>query len=104
MAAHQDKYIKYEHLDLEAKLNCLCDIKVKKAIEKYIEGKGVYKGIFANLESHALPLEAARVFVNGIKQTTDIRKGLKRDIGRTQAREFYKRTNLVPEKVFEVVD
>ena len=36
---HQDKYTKYEHLELKAKLNCLCDIKAKEAIEKYIEGK-----------------------------------------------------------------
>ena len=104
VAAHQDEYTKYEHLDLEAKLNCLCDTKAKEAIEKYIDGEGVYRGISANLESHTLPLEAARVFVNGIKQTTDIKKGLKRDIGRTQAREFYKRKNLLSEEVFDVVD
>ena len=104
VAAHQDEYTKYEHLELEAKLNCLCDTKAKEAIENYVNGEGVYEGISANLESHTLSLEAARVFVNGIKQTTDIRKGLKRDIGRTQAREFYKRANLLPEKVFEVVD
>ena len=67
MAAHQDEYTKYEHLELKAKLNCLCDTKAKEAIENYVKGVGVYKGISANLESHTLPLEAARIFVNGIK-------------------------------------
>ena len=42
--------------------------------------------------------------MNGIKQTTDVSKGLKRDIGRQQARSFYQRTNLLSEKVFDIVD
>ena len=56
------------------------------------------------MESHALPLEAAKFFVNGIKQTTDIRKGLKQDIRRLQAKDFYRQKNLLPGKVFKVVD
>ena len=59
MAAHQDKYTKYEYLELEAKLNCLCNTKAKEAIKNYVNGKCVYEGISANLESHTLPLEAA---------------------------------------------
>ena len=44
------------------------------------------------------------MYVNGIKQTTNVRKELKRGIGRQQARVFYKRMNLLPDKVFDVVD
>ena len=56
------------------------------------------------VQDQKLPLESARVFVNGIKQTTDVGKGLKRHIGRLQARRFYQRSNLLPEKVFDIVD
>ena len=51
-----------------------------------------------------LPLESVRVFVNGVKQTTDVRKGLKQDIGRQQAKEFYSKKGLLSPKVFDEVD
>ena len=53
---------------------------------------------------HALPLESARVFVNGDKQTTDVRKGLKRNIRHQQAKEFYAEMELLTPRVFDEVD
>ena len=66
-AAHQDDYTKYEHLEFEAKLNCKCNELAKEAIDNLIESKGTYEGMAASTEAQKLPLESARVFVNGIK-------------------------------------
>ena len=104
VAAHQDEYTYYEDLELEAKLNCRCDELEKEAIENFVDSVGAYEGMAASAQDQKLPLESAQVYVNGIKQTTDVRKGLKRGIGRQQARVFYKRMNLLPDKVFDVVD
>ena len=76
----------------------------KEAIEDFVNIEVAYEGMAASIEAQKLPLESAWVFVNGIKQTTDVRKGLKRDIGRQQARGFYHRKNLLSEKVFDIVD
>ena len=51
-----------------------------------------------------LPLETARLYVNGSKQTSDVGKGLRRDIGRQTAREFYKEKGLMPPEVFDSVE
>ena len=39
--------------------------------------------------TECLPLEKASVFVGGVKQTTDVGKGLTQVIGHQQARKFY---------------
>ena len=37
-----------------------------------------------------LPLEAASVFIKGVKQTTDMAKGLREHIGRFNSKNYYK--------------
>ena len=57
----------------------------------------------------SLPLEKARVMVGGVKQTTDVSKGLKQVMGHQQARKFYATPNkkgkiIMPHRVFDTVD
>ena len=89
--AHQDEYTRFIDLSFEAQLNCYCDNLAKEEIEEYQINKLEVEeeGDETLPIRHSLPLESARVFVNGIKQTTDVGKGLKPDIGRQQAKEFY---------------
>ena len=89
--AYQDEYTQFIDLSFEAQLNCYCDSLAKKEIEEYqIKKLEVKEEEDETLPiRHLLPLESARVFVNGVKQTTDVKKGLKRDIRRQQAKEFY---------------
>ena len=59
--------------------------------------------------SKHLPLEKARVTLWGVKQTTDVSKGLKQVMGHQQARKFYatpnKKENIIMEKrVFDTED
>ena len=67
VAAHQDDYTKYEHLEFEAKLNYKCDEMAKEAIDNFVESKGAYEGMAASTDAQKLPLESNRVFVKDIK-------------------------------------
>ena len=51
-----------------------------------------------------LPLEAARVFIGGVKQTTDLAKGLCDSIGRTNSLAHYKEKGKFDEATFESID
>ena len=58
---------------------------------------------------YRLPLEAACVFVEGVKQTTDVGKDLKHVIARQEARDFYatkfnEGKGLMPQEAFDSVD
>ena len=94
-------------MTLEEKLNFHCDETAKKEIKSYVatrtdrDVKNTDKAAM-----FSLPLEAARVFVNGVKQTTDVGKGFKHHIGRHQAKEFYqkKAKNPLLPQVFDVID
>ena len=102
---HQDEYIKRGKLTWEASWNCHCDKMAKKAINNYL--RRVRNGAVEPLDNKScrmLPLETARLYVNGTKQTSDVGKGLRRDIGRQTAREFYKEKGLLPTEVFDPVE
>ena len=53
---------------------------------------------------HSLPLESARVFENGVKQTIDVEKGLKQDIDCQQAKELYAKKRLLTPRALNEVD
>ena len=58
---------------------------------------------------YQLPLKAACVLVDGVKQTTDVAKDLKHVIGKQEARKFYvdmhaQGKGLMPAKAFNKVD
>ena len=60
-------------------------------------------------DKYRLPLEAACVFVEGVKQTTDVGKDLKHVIGRQEARKFYaakfdEGKGLMPPEAFDSVE
>ena len=69
VAAHQDDYTRFIDLSYEAQLNCYCDNLAKEMIEDYrinmLEFEEDEDGILPIRLS--LPLESARVFVNGVK-------------------------------------
>ena len=51
-----------------------------------------------------LPLEAASVFIKGVKQTTDMAKGLREHIGRFNSKKFYREKGIFDEATFESID
>ena len=104
--AHRDEYTQFIDLFYEAQQNCYCDSLTKEEIESYwidmIEAEE--EGDAALPIRHSLPLESARVFANGVEQTTDVGKGLKQDIGRQQAKEFYTKLEFLSPRVFNEVN
>ena len=73
----------------EEQLNYYCDKMAKKTIKQYlswqIEAEVKEQEIMVE-STKILPLEKARVMVGGVKQTTDVNKGLKQVMGHQQAR------------------
>ena len=69
MKAHQDKYTQFRDLSYEAQLNCYCDSLEKEEIELYWINtlKAGEEGDVTLPIRHSLPLESARVIVNGVK-------------------------------------
>lgn len=51
-----------------------------------------------------LPLEAASMFIKGVKQTTDMAKGLREHIGRFNSKKFYREKGIFDEATFESID
>ena len=77
----------------------------KKAINDYL--RDVCSGAAEPLDNKScrmLPLKTVRLYVNGFKQTSDVGKGLQRDIGRQTARDFYREKGLLPTEVFDTVE
>ena len=81
----------------EEKLNFRCNKSAKEAIKEYLaremerQLETVTNGVrFAPdpYDKYRLPLEAACVYVEGVKQTTDVGKGLKHVIGNQEAKQF----------------
>ena len=72
------------------KLNFQCDKMAKESIDNHLD-----KPIYPTQEAEAtpivyqLPFEAACVLVDGVNQTTEVTKDLKRVIGKQEARKFY---------------
>ena len=97
--AHQDDYRRRDRLSLAAQLNCECDDLAKAAvIEAIFDDK--HGGID---ERQTLPLESARVFIAGQKQTTDLARALRFHVGRARAKQFYADEDIMSEDEFEEV-
>ena len=116
--AHQDDVKKWRDMTFEERLNSKCDMMAKGAIreylaretERYVEST-LNKVTYAPdpYDKYRLPLEAACVFVEGVKQTTDVGKDLKHVIGRQEARKFYaakfdEGKGLMPPEAFDSVE
>ena len=108
--AHQDEVKKWADMSYVEKLNYLCDTMAKEAIDNHLD-EPMYptQKAVATPTVYQLPLKAACVLVDGVKQTTDVAKDLKRVIGKQEARKFYaemhaKGTGLMPVEAFDEVD
>ena len=100
------------------KLNSKCNLMAKEAIREYLarETERYVESTMNGVEyspdlydRYRLPLEAACVFIEGVKQSTDVGKGLKHVIGRQEAREFYaarfnEGKGLMTQEAFDSVD
>ena len=62
----------YDSLDLEARLKVDCDSRAKAAIKRVVENLSL-----AHPVTLSLPLEAAVVVIDGVKQTADFAKELR---------------------------
>ena len=85
-------------MTFEEKLNYRCDLSAKEAISEYLAlqserfVESTMNGVIYTpdpYDKYRLPLEAACVFVEGVKQTTVLGKGLKHVLARQEARAFY---------------
>ena len=97
--AHQDDYRRRDRLSLAAQLNCECDDLAKAAVIEAVFDD-THGGI---AERQMLPLEPARVFIAGHKQTTDLGKALRYHVGRARAKQFYADKDIMTEDEFEEV-
>ena len=103
--AHQDDHSLLSRLSLEARLNCLCDELAKTALQSYWNELATGETTHVAAEP-SLPLEVARLYVEGIKQTTDVAKGLSFSIGKKNARTYLanKSSNSIPASTFDHID
>jgi len=103
--AHQDDHTLLSRLSFEAQLNCVCDTLAKSALHEYWTGLNTEERERIQAEP-SLPLETARVYVDGTKQTTDVNKGLTQGIGAKQARAYWARKSGqgIPPDVFDLID
>ena len=102
----------------EERLNSTCDRLAKDAITKHIleENERRLEALTAGkrykpepYDKYRLPPEVACVYVDGVKQTTEVGKGLKHAIGRQEAKAFYAALfevdkGLMPPEAFDTVD
>ena len=116
--AHQDDIKLWSQMTYVEKLNSKCNLLAKEAIREYLAREteqyveSTMNGVTYSpdpYDKYRLPLEAACVFIEGVKQTTDMRKGLKHVIGRQEARNFYaarfeEGKGLMPQEAFDDVD
>ena len=87
--AHQDDSKQRSALSIIAQLNYRCGDLAKAAIyEAMMEVPSPTQGFI-------LPLEDTCVFVNDVKQTTDVTKNLQFHIGRQLAKKLYAELNLM---------
>ncbi len=79
---HADRTKRWDRLTLIEKLNCLCDGWAKGAR---------YEGTTAprDATTQVLPRERSAVFINGVKQTSDLADVARFELGLIKARRFY---------------
>jgi hypothetical protein len=81
---HQDKKKKWHQLTVLEKLNCKCDTLAKLAVEKGICEQPKY-----SQDAQQLPLEAASVYFNSVKLSSECGAEIRFQVGRSKARQFY---------------
>lgn len=96
--AHQDDHLPLSALTLASQLNCSCDRRAKEAVQKAIQEETLTRTTI-----YRLPMEAAAVFINGIKQTFDLAKELRYQIGKTKARQFYADEKIMDSTTFDSI-
>ena len=82
--SHQDRLKLWFQLSLEQQLNCLCDSLAKEAVTSSLAD-------LSPVTTGRLPRESVAVYVNGLKQTSDVSKDARYSMGKTEARRFYTR-------------
>ena len=110
--AHQDEKKPFHKLTFEEQQNYHCDNMAKEAIQGYLTLMVEYEmegETYVPPDTSRLPLELATVTIAGVKQTTDVCKGLKQVIGHRQAKDFNTKQNKegkgqVPNEMFDRVD
>ena len=105
--AHQDDHALLRNLTFEAQLNCICDHLAKHALSSYHNNLADSDTRAPRLPVESrLPLEAARIYVDGEKQTTDVGKGLSYAMGRASARQYFstKKKSPIPTEIFDLID
>ena len=93
--AHQDDVKDRSLLSLPAQLNCHCDDTAKEALAEGI--------LLGKTKTARLPLEKCTLFIDGEKQTTDVRHALGYHIGRKNARAFYASEEILDPETFDTV-
>lgn len=96
---HQDKKKKWHQLTVLEKLNCKCDTLAKLALDKGIRENPRY-----TQESQQLPLEAASVYYNSVKLSSECGAEIRFQVGKSKAREFYLGTLGWFAAVFDSID
>jgi hypothetical protein len=81
---HQDKKKKWHQLTVLEKLNCKCDTLAKLAVEQGTRDKPQY-----TVESQQLPLEAAAVYYQLVKLSSECSAEIHFQVGKSKARQFY---------------
>ena len=93
----------FKYLAFEAKLNKYCNKWIKEALTKYMFDTNRCGVGAVGKKLQVLSLEAARVFIGGVKQTTDLAKGLRNTIRTDNALAHYKEREIFDEATFESI-
>jgi len=98
VAGHQDRHKCWEQLTIEQQLNCLCDLLAKAAVSR-----SIIRTRDRDINCQRLPQERAAVIVGGVKQTSDVAKDMRYELGRKDAEQFYVEVLHWPRAVFHSV-
>ena len=82
--SHMDDKLSWEQLSLEQQLNCQCDTLAKDSVSRYILNQT--SNVTRN--QRLLPKEAAGIFVQGTKLTSDPTTALRYLLGKHAAKQF----------------
>ena len=82
--SHQDRLKLWFQLSLEQQLNCLCDTLAKEAVTMSLAD-------LTPPTTYRLPRESVAVYVEGLKQTSDVAKDVRYVLGKAEAMDFYTR-------------
>ena len=82
--SHQDRLKLWFQLSLEQQLNCECDTLAKEAVTSSLSD-------LTPMITRRLPRESVAVYVNGLKQTSDVSRDVRYSLGKSEARKFYTR-------------